>query len=130
MEGVKLVYNAIVKKINSDIEEEITVIINDVEFVGFVNTYPYAIEQRKMYPVSIAIIVLDEFKIKSINTSLKEFERINDGFSYKLRGVLRKNGVLESKIGIQDEILIDYAYWYDKFVEIEVDRIELIFEKH
>jgi hypothetical protein len=122
-----MVYNAFLKSVNPNIEEEVVIVINGIELVGFLSYCPYAVEVEKTYPISIEITVLDEFEIRKADLSVREMQRLNQGFAYIIKGILKTGGVIDSVIEIQDEILVDYAYLYDEFVEFKVDRLSVNF---
>jgi hypothetical protein len=124
-----MVRNVFLKAIDPIVEEEVTIVVDGIELVGFVSYCPYAIEAGKTYLASIDITVLNDFEIKEIDQPVKEFQHIGSGFAYYIRGILRPGGILDSGITIQDELLVDYAYLYNKYVEIQVDRIAISFEK-
>ena len=120
--------HVLIKAIDPDVEEEVTIEVDGIELVGFVSFCPYDIKVGMSYPVSIGITVLDELEIRELESPTKGFQRIEQGFVYLIRGILRPGGIIEAGIEIQDELLVDYAYLYNKFVEIRVDRISLSFE--
>ena len=122
-----MVYNAFLKSVNLNIEEEVVIVINGIELVGFLSYCPYAIEIGKTYPVSIEITALDEFEMTRADLPVREMQRLNQGFAYIIKGVLKTGGVIDSVIEIKDELLVDYAYFYNEFVEFKVDRLSVSF---
>ncbi|NRT73834.1 hypothetical protein [Clostridium beijerinckii] len=120
-------YLALIKKINCDIEEEVTVKIGDVILTGFANICPYPIEEDKSYPISISFTILDEFEIVEQQGQEKQFSRIGDTFAYEISGLLTEQGLLDANIIIEDEVFEDYSYIYGKYVKFKVDRISLEF---
>ena len=120
-------YEAFVKAIGLDIEEEIVIVVNGIELTGFISYCPYILEVGKTYQVSIDITILDDFKIRRIDEPVKVLQRIDQSFVYLIKGILKPGGVIESSIVIQDELFIDYAYLYNEFVETKADRIAISF---
>ncbi|MFK4345236.1 MULTISPECIES: hypothetical protein [unclassified Paenibacillus] len=120
-------YNALVKAIDSNIEEEVRVEINGIEFTGFVDCFPYLINTGSYYPVEIGITVLDDLELKEINESVQEIEQIGNGFGYFIRGELDGNCCLNSVMIFQDDWFLEYSYLGGKYVEIMVDRISIEF---
>lgn len=51
-----MVYTALVKRLDSQIEEEVTIEIEDIEFTGFAFICPYKIEVGKSYPVTMELL--------------------------------------------------------------------------
>lgn len=122
--GNVLIYNVYVKKIDPIIEEEVTIIINEIELVVFVNVCPYAIEEKKFYLMVLDITILEDLEIKQIDEYKKEFKRIdNNSFSYEIKGLLRDDGVLDAGVLIESELLKGYQYLYGEHIKIKVDRI-------
>ncbi len=120
-------YHAYIKKIDSIIEEEVTIKINNTELVVFVNTCPYAIEEGTSYPVSLDITVLDDLEIEVIDECKKGFVRSDDSFVYEIKGLLTEDGIIDAGVLIDTELVKDYQYLYGKFVRIKVDRINAEF---
>lgn len=120
-------YNAIVKKINPIIEEEVVIEINNIELVVFVNVCEYIIQEKKTYPVIIDFDVLDDLDIVKISESKRELIRLNKSFEYEIKGLLRDDGILDVGILIDSEWLKEYQYLYGEFVKIKVDRINAEF---
>ncbi|MEZ5477854.1 MAG: hypothetical protein R3E95_10345 [Thiolinea sp.] len=120
-------YFAFVKEINQDLEEEVTICVNNIEITCFASICPYNIQPRKEYPVSLELTVFDEYQIQEYKDKRKGLERVEDGFSYWLKGKL-KNGVIDCGIQFEDEILLtDYVYLDGKFIKLKADRIDLEF---
>lgn len=120
-------YIALIRNINKDIEEEVTVTINEVTLTGFANVCPYIIKEGQSYPISVGITVLDEFEIVEQQGKEKQFYRDGNSFAYEISGLLTEHGILDANILIEDEVFEDYRYMYGKYVKIKVDRISLEF---
>ncbi|MTI48434.1 MAG: hypothetical protein FH761_11370 [Firmicutes bacterium] len=118
---------AILKKVNKNIEEEVVLEVDDIEFVGFANIVPYKINEGYEYEVLLGITVLDDFYIEESESRRKEIKRINDDFEYIIRGKLQDGGKIDAGIIIEDELLEEYNYLVGKYVEIKVDRISVEF---
>lgn len=120
-------YNAYIKKIDSIIEEEVTIIINNIELIVFVNVCPYVIKEGMTYPLSLDIMILDDFEIEESNENTKKFIKNNQSFAYEIIGLLTKDGIIDAGILIDTELVKDYQYLYDKFIKIKIDRINAEF---
>ena len=81
-----MVYTALVKRLDPQIEEEVIIEIEGIEFTGFAFICPYKIEVGKSYPVSIGFTILNELMICEIQGEKKEIERIGLGYEYYIRG--------------------------------------------
>jgi hypothetical protein len=64
----------------------------------------------------------DEFKC--IYKTAKEYL---EGYSYKIYGLLKENGKIDAGIILEDELINNFAYLIDKYVELKVDRIDIEF---
>ncbi|MEW6978897.1 hypothetical protein QQS15_07325 [Bacillus pumilus] len=123
-----MVYDCFVKRLDPQIEEETTIEINGIEFTGFADICPYEIEEGKSYPVSIGFTILDELIIHEIPIEKKEIERIDSGYEYYLRGLLKEDKIDAGIIFTdEDDYFIDFPELINKNVEIKVDRISIEF---
>lgn len=120
-------YLATVKKLDPNLEEEVTIVVEGIEILGFATICPYPIYEGNQYPVTIGLTVLDEFDVKQISSNVKEIIRISDGFATIIRGVLEEDGFVDAGIKIQDELLKEYAYLAGEYVEFRVDRVSIEF---
>ncbi|MFP9128838.1 hypothetical protein [Niallia sp. BSM11] len=123
-----MVYTALVKRLDPQIEEEVTIEIEGIEFTGFAFICPYKIEVGKSYPVSIGFTILNELMIREIQGEKKEIERIGLGYEYYIRGLLHEDTIEAGLIFTdEDEYFSDYPELMDKYIEIKVDRISIEF---
>ena len=123
-----MVYRALVKRLDPQIEEEVTIEIEGIKFTGFAFICPYKIELGKSYPVSIGFTILNELMIRQIQGEKKEIERIGLGYEYYIRGLLHEDKIDAGLIFTDDdEYFSDYPELIDKFTEIKVDRISIEF---
>ena len=123
-----MVYTALVKRLDPQIEEEVKIEIEGIEFTGFAFICPYKIELGKSYPVSIGFTILNELMIRQIQGEKKEIERIGLGYEYYIRGLLHEDKIDAGLIFTDDdEYFSDYPELIDKFTEIKVDRISIEF---
>ena len=123
-----MVYTALVKRLDLQIEEEVTIEIEGIEFTGFAFICPYKIEVGKSYPVSIGFTILNELMIREIQGEKKEIERIGMGYEYYIRGLLHEDKIEAGLVFTDDdEYFSDYPELMDKYIEIKVDRISIEF---
>lgn len=123
-----MVYTALVKRLDPQIEEEVTIEIEGIEFTGFAFICPYKIEVGKSYPVSIGFTILNELMIREIQGEKKEIERIGLGYEYYIRGLLHEDKIEAGLVFTDDdEYFSDYPELMDKYTEIKVDRISIEF---
>lgn len=123
-----MVYTALVKRLDPQIEEEVTIEIEGIEFTGFAFICPYKIEVGKSYPVSIGFTILNELMIREIQGEKKEIERIGLGYEYYIRGLLHEDKIDAGLVFTDDdEYFSDYPELMDKYTEIKVDRISIEF---
>ncbi len=118
---------ALISKLSEDIEEEVTIKIDNVEFVAFANILPYELEIGKSYEVLVGITILDDFEIHEINFESKEIMSIDNTFKYLIRGFVKESGIIDAGIIIEDEIFKEYQYLIGRYIEVEVDRINVEF---
>ena len=122
--GGKMMYTAIVKELNDNIEEEAIISINNIDFTTFITFTPYKIKIGEEYPVDITLFG----DILNITESLDkkiEINRMGETFGYIIHGYLFENGKLDIGFIIEDnELFYDYPYLYGKYVTFEVNRID------
>lgn len=118
---------ALLKKVDSIIEEEVTLKMGDIEFTGFATVCPYKIYEGNQYQISIGLTILDELVIEEACEDRAEIIKIGESFSYLIRGLLKKDGIIDAGIIIEDDILKKFSYYEGKYVEFKVDRISIEF---
>ncbi|MCY7855124.1 hypothetical protein MOB44_00360 [Bacillus sonorensis] len=83
-----MVYNVFVKGFNGHIEEVI-IEINGIELIVFM---PFGIsfepEKSKQYRILISLVVLDDLEVQEEKDGESGFFRIDDSFSYIIKGIL------------------------------------------
>lgn len=123
-------YMAYVEKNNKLIEEEVTININSVVFIGFSTVCSYKIEEGKSYPVILDSTVFGNIEINEGIDGVQSLKRINNSFKYRISGILNR-GFIDAGIIIidEDEIFLEHSKYFNKYVEIEVDRIHIEFLK-
>ncbi|PEF42029.1 hypothetical protein [Bacillus wiedmannii] len=123
-------YMAYVEKTDELIDEEVTININGVVFTGFSTVCSYKIEEGKSYPVILDITVFDNIEINEGIDGVKSLKRIDNSFKHRISGILNR-GFIDVGIIItdEDEIFLERSEYFNKYVEIEVDRINIEFVK-
>ncbi|MGG0200889.1 hypothetical protein [Bacillus anthracis] len=123
-------YRAYVEKTDELIDEEVTININGVVFTGFSTVCSYKIEEGKSYPVIFDITVFDNIEINEGIEGVKSLKRIDNSFKYRISGILNR-GFIDAGIIItdEDEIFLERSEYFNKYIEIEVDRINIEFVK-
>ncbi|QEI11192.1 hypothetical protein [Cellvibrio japonicus] len=120
-------YSALVQAIGNNVEEEVTLSLNDLEVTCFAGVCPYEIHEGKKYPVSFELMIFDDYEIKESEGEPVGMERIGSSFSYWIQGRLER-GVIDCGIQFEDEVLFsDYGYLDGKFIRLKVDRIDVEF---
>ncbi|HDR4509747.1 hypothetical protein ACWOMK_01455 [Bacillus thuringiensis] len=123
-------YMAYVEKNNKLIEEEVTININSVVFTGFSTVCSYKIEEGKSYSVILDITVFDSIEISEGTDGVKSLKRIDNSFKYRISAMLNRR-FIDAGIIItdEDEIFPERSKYFNKYVEIDVDRINIEFLK-
>jgi hypothetical protein len=120
-------YTALVKKVDKDVEEEVTLSLCGFEVTCFAGVCPYQIQEGQKYLVSFELMIFDEYCVEESQDEVPSLERIDNGFSYWITGRL-KDGVIDSLISFEDEILLsDYGYLNNKQIRVKTDRIDVDF---
>lgn len=120
-------YTALVKKVDKDVEEEVTLSLHGFEVTCFAGVCPYQIQEGQKYLVSFELMIFDDYCVEESQDEVPSLERIDNGFSYWVTGRL-KDGVIDSLISFEDEILLsDYGYLNNKQIRVKADRIDVDF---
>lgn len=122
-------YNVKIEEINSILEEEVTLTLKGNKIICFATFCPYLIEENNVYPASFSLFIVDDYNIvvEKIPKENFSFEKIGEGFSYWINGLL-KDGILYSLIPFKEPILLEEFWHYDNsFIRLRVDRIDVSF---
>lgn len=125
-----MIYKAFLDSVDENIEEEINLVINNIKFTGFINILPYELKVGLSYNVYTSFFTLDDVVPKELVEPTKEIIKVEkDRYPYILRGLLKENGNLDVgfEINDDDDILKEYKYLYNKYIEIKIDRISVNF---
>lgn len=118
---------AILKSIDSDIEEQVTLIVNGIEVTCFAGVCPYELEIGNEYPVEFEMNVFDDYSVNQADSQDRLVTQIDNGFAYLLSGKLDGNTV-DCGIPFEDDVLLsDFGYLDGKFVTFQVDRVDVEF---
>ncbi|HFK1452056.1 MULTISPECIES: hypothetical protein [Bacillus cereus group] len=98
--------------------------------MGFSTVCSYKIEEGKNYPVILDITVFDNIEINEGTDGVKSLKRIDNSFKYRISGILKRR-FIDAGIIItdEDEIFPERSKYFNKYVEIDVDRINIEFVK-
>lgn len=124
-----MIYQAYIHALHEDVEEEVDLQINGVRLNCFAAVCPYAIQENKIYPVRLELIVLDHYEVvESVIDSVPAFSKLGRDFSYLVHG--RLSGLCFEAGGLvfEDEVLQhEFGYLDGKFLTLRVDRIDVEF---
>ncbi|MHB1220437.1 MAG: hypothetical protein ACYC0J_00360 [Gammaproteobacteria bacterium] len=121
-------YQAKLLKINEQIEEEVTLEINFLQFVGFAYIRPYKIKINESYPVILSLTILDDPEIVELGEPRTSFEIIKDTYGYVLYGKICDDKIdIGNGIKIQDDIFIENSYLNGKYIKMKIDRLAIEF---
>ena len=109
------------------VEEELLLLVNGVEVMCFAGYCPERIFEGQSYTVEFDIDLPDADYAVATEIKTTLYEIVGDGFSCMLYGYM-DGSIFQSFIEFNDqEIYFDYPELNDKFVKIEVDRINVAF---
>ena len=118
----------LVKSIDENVEEQVTLIVAGVEIICFASICPYEIIAGKTYPVEFEIMLNDDYEIEQINSVSSHIQKIGSGFAYKLSGEML-DGTIDCGIPFYDDYLIsEYGYLRGKLVSLNIDRMDVEFK--
>lgn len=118
---------AILKSTDSDIEEQVTLLINGREITCFAGVCPYQIQVGHEYSVAFEMNVFDDYYVTPSASQEQLVTQVDNGFAYLLSGKLDGNTV-DCGIPFEDDVLLsDFGYLENQFVNFKVDRIDVEF---
>lgn len=120
-------YSALVMEIDEVVEEAVILLVNGVIVQCFINCCPFKIEIGKTYEVEFEMVLPDVISMEVSQEEYVGFEMEDDSFSCVLAGYL-DGPVLRSFIDFDaQDIHYDYPFFNQKFIKINVIRIDVSF---
>lgn len=124
-----MMYISKIKYLNPDVEEEVILLINGMEFTCFIVACPWPIEVGKFYKVELSLFVLNDFKIVEVDSEVEQsIAKKGDGFAHILIGNLNGNALNVGGVTFEGDMLqSEFGYLDGKKISCEVDRINVEF---
>ncbi|WNC09823.1 hypothetical protein [Pseudomonas coleopterorum] len=123
-----MIYSALVDGINSEIEEEVTIVICGQRLTCFASYLPYQLEIGKVYRAELLPMVFGEYIIQEISHVTPSVLREGPGYSYRFIGELRDGCLCCVGLTFCDEIfLADFGFLEGKLISWRVDRLDISF---
>jgi hypothetical protein len=127
-----LIYNVLLKKVSTDIDNEVLIEVNEIELTCFIDICYEKIEVGKRYDVNIIIDSFDSLDMKHSTSYKNNFRKIGNTFGYLITGKFNFNKrTINSSILLdfdEDEIeLCGYEHLDGQNIEIRVLRIGVEF---
>lgn len=124
-----MIYQALVLRLDEDIEEEVLLQIGDIRLTCFANVCPYLIKENKTYPIEFHLNFFDLCRIEEVSENeAPSIVRVGNDFAYVIIGQLEGEHLKSRGLVFEDEILgRDFKYLSGKMVRLNVDRLEVEF---
>jgi hypothetical protein len=120
-------YSALVMEIDEIVEEAVVLLVNGVIVQCFINYCPFKIEVGKTYEVEFEMVLPDSVGMEVSQDEYVGVEMEDDSFSCVVAGYL-DGAVLRSFIDFDAQgIHYDYPFFNQKFIKINVIRIDVAF---
>lgn len=125
-------YEALIKGLNSDVEEEITIQVNNIVLNCFVTQWGFSdVVLNKNYKVDIGATIFDDVVIEKKDVPCG-FNQIDNSFGYMLSGrfcfdTYRMDCGIIIELDKNEVDLSDYAYLDNQNIVLQVDRITVEF---
>ncbi len=114
-------------KLNGNIDEDVTLLIEGAIINCFISSCPYEIQVGDTYDVELVINLADDLKIERVEPRKILIERMDHGYSYLLYGNLRNDIFLSFTALNAEGIHYDHPECNDQFIKLEVERIDVSF---
>ena len=124
-----MIYQALVLRLDENIEEEVSLQIGGNLLTCFANICPYVINENGTYPVEFHLHFFDSCVIEEVSESeTPSILRVENGFAYVITGRLEGEHLKSMEMVFEDETLAqDFKYLSGKMVRLNVDRLEVEF---
>lgn len=123
-----MIYSVLVDGINSEIEEEVSIVVCGQRLTCFASYLPYQLEVGRVYRAELLPIVFDEYIVQEISHVTPSVLREGPGYSYRIIGELKSGCLCCSGLTFCDEILLaDYGFLEGKLISWRVDRLDILF---
>lgn len=124
-----MIYEALVLRVDDDIEEEVILRIGGIELACFASVCPYNIEVGLSYPVELRPMVFDDYNVSELpDGTPPSIDRVGTGFAYVITGKLSGSCLESGGLVIEDEVLQrDFGYLEGKVIAMKIDRIDVEF---
>jgi hypothetical protein len=120
-------YDALVLEIDEIVEEEVVLLVGGTALKCFTSYCPYFIEVGKHYTVEFNLILSEPDCVMLAKEGERKVDSSKNGFSCAVHGYL-DGPILRSVIDFVDlEIHYRYPALNQKYIEINVDRIDVSF---
>ncbi|CAM3908535.1 hypothetical protein VA7868_01131 [Vibrio aerogenes CECT 7868] len=119
-------YEIILRKLNPTIEEEVTIELNKTMLTVFAGICSYPIQVDQSYWITFS---MSDFELHEQDCS-EEYSviRVNNAYSYELKGILNGDTIDTGVFKIQDEYLsFEFGYLDGKYICLYVDRLDIEF---
>ena len=120
---------ALVLRLDENIEEEVLLQIGDNRLTCFASICPYVIKKNETYPVQFHLKFFDSCVIEVVSESeTPSILRVGNGFAYVITGRLEGEYLKSEGVFFEDEIFAkDFKYLSGKMVRLNVDRLDVEF---
>ncbi|WP_205781154.1 hypothetical protein [Methylocaldum sp. SAD2] len=124
-----MIYQALVLRVDEDIEEEVLLRVGDIELACFASVCPYKIEVGLSYPVELHPVVFDDYSVTALpDETQPAVTRVGTGFAYVVTGKLSGDCLESGGLVIEDEVLQrDFGYLEGKMITMKIDRMDVEF---
>lgn len=124
-----MIYEALVLRVDEDIEEEVMLRIGGIELACFASVCPYNIEVGLSYPVELHPVVFDNYSVNELpDGTPPSIDRVGTGFAYLITGKLSSGCLEAGGLVIEDEVLErDFSYLEGKMIAMKIDRMDVEF---
>ena len=120
-------YNALVMEIDSVVEEAVVLLVNGVVVQCFIGYRPFKIEVGKTYEAEFELVFPDNISMEVSQDEQVGVEMEGDSFSCVIAGYL-DGAILKSFIDFDSQdIHYDYPFFNQKFIKVNVIRIDVAF---
>lgn len=113
---------------NEHIEEEVTILVDNVVLTCFASYCPYEIKRGKVYSVEFSFQFFDDnIFLEKSDLKIKSIKKSENDYSYIIYGELVDN-TLDAGIKFLDIDLFEECWdLKGKFVKLKVDRLDISF---
>ncbi len=121
-------YKVIVRKLFSDSEEKVTLLIHEHELTCFIAYCPFSLQVGQSFTAELDYEVFNDYKVSLNHKEESCFETTDNDYSYWIKGKVSNGTIDVGGIVFEDDnLLTEYPDFDGEYIKLRVDRLDVSF---